>query len=163
MEQPHPSPTVIVSPALSSVRCPSPMLMWRDDLMGSLLRKRWVITNAEDSRSRGLWLLSTRVEMWNDSLSDRCKHRGLSGISQGVNAIDGVKTFLCQFSIHTLELSNHPGNPKIYDHQRCRRITAMDSYVFGWQIGNVCIRHCSTMKKNVQKHRKFKKKNLQSD
>jgi len=62
--------------------------------MGSLLRKRRVITNDEDSRSRGLWLLSTLVEMWNDSVSDRCKHRGLSGTSQGVNAIDGVKTFL---------------------------------------------------------------------
>ena len=58
-----------------------------DDLMGYLLRKKRVIANYEDRRARGVWLSSTRVEKWNDSVSDRCKHRGASWTSQGVLAV----------------------------------------------------------------------------
>ena len=72
-----------------------------DDLMGYLLRKKRVIANYEDRRARGLWLSSTRVEKWNDSVSDRCKHRGASWTSQGVLAVALYAAERKRTKIHT--------------------------------------------------------------
>jgi hypothetical protein len=58
-----------------------------DELIGYLLRKRHMIVDYEDRKQRGLWLSSTRVEKWNDSVADRCKHRGMAWTSQGVLAV----------------------------------------------------------------------------
>jgi hypothetical protein len=67
----------------SSARVPKRI----DDLMGYLLRKRHMIVDYEDRKQRGLWLSSTRVEKWNDSVADRCKHRGMAWTSSGVLAV----------------------------------------------------------------------------
>jgi hypothetical protein len=58
-----------------------------DELIGYLLRKRHMIVDYEDRKQRGLWLSSTRVEKWNDSVADRCKHRGMAWTSSGVLAV----------------------------------------------------------------------------
>jgi hypothetical protein len=46
-----------------------------------------MIVDYEDRKQRGLWLSSTRVEKWNDSVADRCKHRGMAWTSLGVLAV----------------------------------------------------------------------------
>ena len=67
----------------SSARVPKRI----DDLMGYLLRKRHMIVDYEERKQRGLWLSSTRVEKWNDSVAVRCKRNGMSWTSQGVPAV----------------------------------------------------------------------------
>jgi len=58
-----------------------------DELIGYLLRKRRMIANYEERKAQGLWLSSTRVEKWNDSVAVRCKHNGMSWTAKGVLAV----------------------------------------------------------------------------
>ena len=58
-----------------------------DELIGYLLRKRRMIANDEERKAQGLWLSSTRVEKWNDSVAVRCKHNGMSWTAKGVLAV----------------------------------------------------------------------------
>ena len=46
-----------------------------------------MITNYEERKAQGLWLSSTRVEKWNDSVAVRCKHNGMSWTAKGVLAV----------------------------------------------------------------------------
>jgi len=59
-----------------------------DDLIGYLLRKKGQLANYEERHARGDWIASTRVEKWNDvTVSERCKHRGMSWTESGVLAV----------------------------------------------------------------------------
>ena len=59
-----------------------------EELIDYLLRKRSWVADYEGRQSAGLWIASTRVEKWNDvAVSERCKHRGMSGTQPGVLAM----------------------------------------------------------------------------
>jgi hypothetical protein len=75
---------VLLRAALAWVRNPKAV----EDLIAYLEKRRAYIPNYQQRRQAGLWIASTRVEKLNDwSVSERCKHRGMSWSQQGVCAL----------------------------------------------------------------------------
>ena len=62
------------------------------DLIAYLEKRRAYIPNYQQRQQAGLWIASTRVEKLNDwSVSERCKHRGMSWSSGGVSALAALE------------------------------------------------------------------------
>ena len=74
--------------ALEWVRTPKAVA----DLIGSLEKRRAFLPDSQERQRVGLWIASTRVEKFNDwAVSDRCKHRGMSGSPKGVSALAALE------------------------------------------------------------------------
>lgn len=79
----------LLQEALEWVRNPKGV----QDLIAYLAKRRAYIPNYQQRQQAGLWIASTRVEKLNDwSVSERCKHRGMSWSPQGVLALAVLET-----------------------------------------------------------------------
>jgi hypothetical protein len=59
-----------------------------ETLIDYLERKRCLIPDYAMQYEQGLWIASTRVEKWNDTVvAERWKHRGMSWTEKGITAI----------------------------------------------------------------------------
>ena len=61
---------------------------WVKAWIDYLLRKRSGMSDYQDRQTAGLWIVSMRVEKWNDwAIADHCKHNGMSWTTGGVWAV----------------------------------------------------------------------------
>jgi hypothetical protein len=80
--------TELLREALGWVRNPKAV----EDLIGYLEKRRGYIPDYGERQRAGLWIVSTRVEKFNDwAVSGRCKHQGMSWSSEGVLALAALE------------------------------------------------------------------------